>query len=223
MTGHDAGHRALEAQLHALLARGLPQLLAVLGEQLLVGGDDVLAGRASPRSRYSRAGSIPPISSTIRSEPVQDLVERAAAAGQHARELGAQAGDRARSGRLRGAAARRTRRRPCRGPSSPTRKRAAQSPSLDVPAHEVLVGLAAHDHARLAVAAEDHRRARDAVVVVGHRVAVGAGGGRDDHVARARVGQRRVADDHVAGLAVLAGQWQRSVAAASGRSAITAS
>ena len=43
--GHHAGHRGLEAQLHAVLARRGPQLLAVLGEQLLVGGDDVLAGR----------------------------------------------------------------------------------------------------------------------------------------------------------------------------------
>ena len=34
---HDAGDRGLEAQLHAVLARGLEQLLAVLGEQLLVG------------------------------------------------------------------------------------------------------------------------------------------------------------------------------------------
>ena len=41
---HDAGDRGLEAQLHAVLARARPQLLAVLGEQLLVGGDDVLAG-----------------------------------------------------------------------------------------------------------------------------------------------------------------------------------
>ena len=40
----DAGHGALEAQLHAVLARGRPQLLAVRGQQLLVGGDDVPAG-----------------------------------------------------------------------------------------------------------------------------------------------------------------------------------
>ena len=41
---HDAGDRRLEAQLHAVLARARPQLLAVLAEQLLVGGHDVLAG-----------------------------------------------------------------------------------------------------------------------------------------------------------------------------------
>ncbi len=41
---HHAGDRRLEAQPHAVLARGLEQLLAVLGEQLLVGRDDVLAG-----------------------------------------------------------------------------------------------------------------------------------------------------------------------------------
>ena len=43
-TGTAPGHRRLEAQLHAVLARGLEQLLAVLGEQLLVGGHDVPAG-----------------------------------------------------------------------------------------------------------------------------------------------------------------------------------
>ena len=48
--GHDAGDRGLEAQLHAVLAGGLEQLLAVLGEQLLVGGHDVLPARIA-RSR----------------------------------------------------------------------------------------------------------------------------------------------------------------------------
>src|SRR3712207_1629297 len=42
--GHPPRRGALEAQLHAVLARRRPQLLPVLGEQLLVGGDDVLAG-----------------------------------------------------------------------------------------------------------------------------------------------------------------------------------
>ena len=38
------GDRGLEAQLDAGLARGLEELVAVLGEQLLVRGDDRLAG-----------------------------------------------------------------------------------------------------------------------------------------------------------------------------------
>ena len=41
---HDAGDRGLEAQLHAVSRGRRPQLLAVLGEQLLVGGHDVTAG-----------------------------------------------------------------------------------------------------------------------------------------------------------------------------------
>ena len=55
--------------------------------------------------------------------------------------------------------------------------------SLAVPVEEVVVGLAAHDDAGVAVRAEDDRRARLAVVVVGHRVAVAAGRRRDDDVA----------------------------------------
>src|SRR5918992_703630 len=77
-------------------------------------------------------------------------------------------------------------------------------PTLYVAVTEVLVGLAPHDDAGVAARAEDHRRARNAVVVVGHRVPVGAGGGRDEHVPRPRVGQLDVAHQHVPGLAVLA-------------------
>jgi hypothetical protein len=78
------------------------------------------------------------------------------------------------------------------------------SPVTGRPSRQVVVGLAAHDDARLAVLAEDDRRARLAVVVVGHRVAVAAGRRRDRHVAGLRVGQVGGLDDHVAGLAVLA-------------------
>ncbi len=53
-------------------------------------------------------------------------------------------------------------------------------------AHQVLVGLATHDQPRVALAAEDDRRPRHAVVVVGHRVPVGAGGRGHQDVARAR-------------------------------------
>src|SRR5690606_22171026 len=86
-------------------------------------------------------------------------------------------------------------------PSRPILK----APPLDVTGGEVVVGLAAHDDAGVAVPAEDHRRPRDAVVVVRHRVAIGAGPGRHEHVARLRGLQRHVAYDHIARLAVLAG------------------
>src|SRR4051794_18992601 len=70
---------------------------------------------------------------------------------------------------------------------------------------EIVVGLAANHDASLAARAEDHGRARDAVVVVGHRVTVGAGDGRDQHVARPRVVEQHVRDEDVARLAVLPG------------------
>ena len=79
---------------------------------------------------------------------------------------------------------------------------------LHVTCHQILVLLPAHDHASVAVAAEDHRRPRDAVVVVRERVAVCAGHRRDEDVARDRIVQRRVADEHVAGLAMLAGDLE---------------
>jgi hypothetical protein len=55
---HDAGHRALEAQLHALAAGGLPQFLAVLGQQLLVGRDHVAA--AAHRAQQVLPGRVDP-------------------------------------------------------------------------------------------------------------------------------------------------------------------
>src|SRR3954464_5390468 len=77
------------------------------------------------------------------------------------------------------------------------------SPTLNVSGIEVLEGLAAHDLASAAARAEDDRRARHAVVVVGHGVYVGAGHRRHEDVAGARVVERGLADQHVAGLAVL--------------------
>ena len=53
---HHAGHRALEAQLHPAAAGGVEDLLAVLGEQLLVGGDDVAAGLAARAARTRAPG-----------------------------------------------------------------------------------------------------------------------------------------------------------------------
>src|SRR5437588_9255955 len=72
---------------------------------------------------------------------------------------------------------------PC--PSRPTRK----LPSADVTGAQVLVALTANHQAGIAVAAEDHRGASHAVVVVGQRIAVGTGhGGRQD-VARGGIGE----------------------------------
>src|SRR6266540_3114869 len=71
-------------------------------------------------------------------------------------------------------------------------------PTLYVTGEEVVVALAPHDDAVLAVAAEDHGRPRDPVVVVGQRVAVGAGAGHGDHVAGAGIGEVGVLDQHVA-------------------------
>src|SRR3954470_3478672 len=57
------------------------------------------------------------------------------------------------------------------------------SPTLNVSGIEVLEGLTPHHLARAAAGAEDDRRARDAVVVVGHRVHVRAGYRRHEDVA----------------------------------------
>src|SRR5947208_13449076 len=57
------------------------------------------------------------------------------------------------------------------------------SPTLNVTERQVVVGLAPDHLAGVAPRAEDHRRSRDAVVVVRHRVAVRAGGGDHEHVA----------------------------------------
>src|SRR4051794_39761949 len=79
-------------------------------------------------------------------------------------------------------------------------------PTLKVSGKQVLVGLASHDRPRVALAHEDDRRPRDAVVVVGHAVAVGAGGGRDDEIPDVRVVEQHLVDDDVTRLAVLARQ-----------------
>ena len=111
---HDAGDRALEAQLHAVLARARPQLLAVLGEQLLVGRDDVLAGAHRPQHVLARRlDAADQLDDQVRA--VEDLVEVAARAREHPAELGPHAGDRHdRVGAL-GQQRRRTPSRRCRG------------------------------------------------------------------------------------------------------------
>ena len=78
-------------------------------------------------------------------------------------------------------------------PSSPMRTGFEPLEPSDIARGQVLVGLAPDDDARLAVAAEDDRRPRHAVVVARHRVAVGAGRRGDEDVAdgRARPASRR--------------------------------
>ena len=83
-----------------------------------------------------------------------------------------------------------------------TRSAAAQPTSL---AQQVVERLAAHDHPGLPVGDEHHRRAGHLVVVGAHRVAVGAGDRRGQHVADGEVGGHLgLAHEHVARLAVLA-------------------
>ena len=200
----------------------LPQLLAVLREQLLVGGDDVAAGahrraartRAPARSRRSARRSDPSARADRRTIPAR----RVSTPG----ELGAQAGDPLDPVGVLGAAARRTRRRRCRGRAA----RRGTSRSLPTSRRgQVVVGLAPDD------ARAPRRR--------GRRSPAGAARRCSCWPARSRrrrwpgvaitspgsgVGQRDVADDHVAGFAVLAGQRGSARSpGASGRSAITAS
>src|SRR5215217_8830854 len=75
-------------------------------------------------------------------------------------------------------------------PRRPTRNAPAPASAAigDVAGEEVVVGLAAHDDAGVAVLDEDDGRAAGAVVVVGHREPVGAGRRRHDDVAYPRRG-----------------------------------
>ena len=75
---HDARHGALEAQLHPVLARRRPQLLAVLGEQLLVGRHDVLARPHRPQHVVARRlEAAHQLDDQVRA--LEDLVERSRA------------------------------------------------------------------------------------------------------------------------------------------------
>src|SRR3954453_14505440 len=148
---------------------------------------------------YSRAGSRPPISSTTRSEPARTSSklprERVSTPESSGRRPVMFATASARSSSSRAKAA----------PTVPWPSR----PTLYVSAMKVLEGLPAHDQPRAAVFTEHDGRAGHAVVVVGHRVHVGAGDRGDEHVARPRLVQARLADEHVAGLAVLADHGAR--------------
>src|SRR4051794_24211849 len=153
------------------------------------------------RRTYSRAGSRPPISSTIRSErsrmsskSPRERVSTPTISGR-APATGTIASARSASNASKAPPT-------VPWPSRPMRK-------SDIPGHQIVEGLAPHHHARLTAGAEDHGRAIEAVVVVGHRVTVGAGDGRDDHVTVLRVAQRGRAHQHVPGLAVLADKCVR--------------
>src|SRR5436190_10205719 len=159
-------------------------------------------------SRCSRAGSTPPISSTSRSAPARISSKcprvRVSTPLMTGRRPLKRSISPARSSSSRVKAEPTV---PC--PSSPTRKGVvtALEPCAcalaDIARGQVLEALAPDDHAGVPLAAKDHRRARHAVVVVGHRVAVGAGC-RDHHdVAGTRLGQPRFAHHHIPGLAVL--------------------
>src|SRR6478735_114437 len=143
---------------------------------------------------YSRAGSMPPISSTTRS-----LLARISS----------------KSPRLRVSTPLTSGVRPVTCAICPARSASSVSnaaptvpwprrPTLYVSGMQVLEGLAAHDQARAAVGAEDDGRPRHAVVVVRHRVHVGAGDRGDERVSRPGVVEVGFADQDVARLAVLA-------------------
>ena len=90
--GHDAGDRPLEAQLHAALAGQRPELLAVMREQLLVGGDDVFAVLHRPDHIFARRLD-PTDQLDDQIGALQDLLKRPAATREEAGESGAQSGD----------------------------------------------------------------------------------------------------------------------------------
>ena len=206
ITGHDARDRRLEAEVHAALARQRPQLLAVAREQLLVGGDDVAPGLERAAARSRSAASTPPISSTIELRALEDLVEVAARARQHADDLGRATGqplDLARAlaeqpleRRADGAVPEQADRR-----ASWRRGRRMRRPGIGACADPRRVHAPAGHTSRACRSSSVSRRTttraspslqkitgrpRHAVVVVGHRVAVGAGRRRRRRRRRAR-------------------------------------
>src|SRR5919201_797710 len=202
------------------------------------------------RSTYSRAGSVPPISSTTISErsrmpskspsarrrtPTISGLRPAAASMASARSASRSwsapptvpspsspifAGSV--TSRATGRGTRRVAQRPRAARSPPTafaqgsisRSYAALFAhwcSFDIPRHEIVEGLAADDQTGVSGLAEHHGRARHTVVVRRHRVAVCAGGGGDEDVAGAWVGEHRVRHEDVARLAVHAGDGGQRV------------
>src|SRR5436309_909247 len=175
----------------------------------------------SALSRYSRAGSMPPISSTSRSAPARICSKSPWVRVSSPLRTGRRPLKRSISSALcSNSTTNADPTVPC--PSRPTRKsplpgsRAlARAPPgalralADIARGQVLEALSPHHLAGVAFAGEDDRRARRAIVVVGHRISVRSGRGRDDHVSRPRVVEQRLARDHVSGLAVLAREHAR--------------
>ena len=89
---HHPGHGGLEAQLHAVLAGARPQLLPVLGEQQLVGRDDVPPGAHRPQHVVARrVDAAHHLHDQVRAP--EDVLELAARAREHAAHLRPQPGD----------------------------------------------------------------------------------------------------------------------------------
>src|SRR3954466_1105494 len=133
---------------------------------------------------YSRAGSMPTITSKITSDtPRMSSAIRA----ERSRMSSNSPRDRVRTPLISGRCPVVASIAPARASRSPWNAAPTvpwpSSPTLnDVTEREVLVALAAHDGPRVPILAEDHGRPRDAVVVVGHRVAVSAGSGHHQQV-----------------------------------------
>ena len=132
----------------------LEQLLAVAGHELLVGGHEVLAGAGWRSARTSAPGPCP--RSARRSGRCGRGCRRSRRGCGSARPTARGGGrPRPRSPRPAWRAAPRRPPRPCRGRAA----RPGRAAPSDVTGGEVVEGLAAHDHAGVAVAAEHHRGA----------------------------------------------------------------
>src|SRR5215213_1167777 len=153
---------------------------------------------------YSRAGSVPPITSTIRS-----LEARTSSKSPWLR-----VSTPAISGRIPVDASIAPARSSSSSANAPPTVPRPRSPTLkDVTRGQVVEGLAPHDDAGVAVLAEDHRRPAKRVVVVRHRMTVCARGRDDEHVAGLRVVEHHVADEDVTRLAVHPGHRAQALAA----------
>src|ERR1700760_823313 len=156
---------------------------------------------------YSPAGSVPPISSTIRSERSRISAKSPSLRVSTPPSSGLRpvaASTASPRASVNSAKAAPTLPRPSRpmrtgfGPSPTSTASPVAAATSDIAGGEVVEGLAADDPAGLAVAAEDHRRPGHAVVVGGHRVAVGAGRRGDEDVADGGGRPHRVAGEHAA-------------------------
>src|SRR5918992_5658034 len=155
------------------------------------------------RRMYSRAGSMPPISSTTRSlRPTRS-----------SKSPSVRVSTPAISGRIPVACSiAGARSSSSSWNADPTVPRPSR-PTLNVTSRQVVEGLAADHHPGIAAGAEDDGWAGQRVVVARHGVAVRAGGGDHQHVTRAGVREHHVADQDVARLAVLPGDGAEGVAA----------